>query len=178
MKHCNKCNRDREDCEFYTDKRNKDRLKTPCIECTREYQKGNNAKRVAYYHANKEFMRAAYRKGGVYAKERDHSGDYEKRKEYFNKLGEKPERKYAQIKSGAKTRGIELTLTYEEFEPLWKQPCFYCDDESTGLDRIDSDKGYVIDNVVPCCWFCNQSKGTRTQDEFLNKISKIYKKHF
>ena len=30
--------------------------------------------------------------------------------------------------------------------------------ESTGLDRVDSNKGYTDDNVVPCCGSCNQLK--------------------
>jgi hypothetical protein len=30
-----------------------------------------------------------------------------------------------------------------------------------GVDRIDSDAGYTLDNLVPCCFVCNQIKGNR-----------------
>ena len=42
-----------------------------------------------------------------------------------------------------------------------------------GIDRIDSSKGYVFDNCVPCCKHCNIMKMTMTIDEFINKIKKI-----
>ena len=30
-----------------------------------------------------------------------------------------------------------------------------------GVDRIDSNTGYVLENLVPCCFVCNQIKGDR-----------------
>lgn len=30
-----------------------------------------------------------------------------------------------------------------------------------GVDRVDSDLGYQLDNLVPCCFVCNQIKGDR-----------------
>lgn len=181
MKRCTKCQRDLDESEYYVCKK-RNIIKTPCKECTREYQKGNNPKRVAHYHANKEFMRAAYRKGGIYAKERDYKIENERQKEYNKEYRERkrkdPAYQYRRIQRGAKTRGIDFALTYEEYETIWNKPCFYSDDEATGLDRIDSDKGYTIDNVVPCCAFCNYAKGTHTQAEFMEQISKIYRKHF
>jgi len=44
-----------------------------------------------------------------------------------------------------------------------------------GLDRVDSDKGYSVDNVVPCCWKCNMFKNTLSLSEFLEHVNKIYK---
>lgn len=35
-----------------------------------------------------------------------------------------------------------------------------------GIDRVDSDKGYVTGNVLPCCRICNCAKGTLTKTEF------------
>ena len=39
-----------------------------------------------------------------------------------------------------------------------------------GIDRINSDKGYTIDNCVPCCAQCNHMKLDYTTEEFLTKI--------
>lgn len=36
----------------------------------------------------------------------------------------------------------------------------------TGLDRVDNNRGYVKGNVVPCCWECNQKKGTKSPEDF------------
>ena len=66
-------------------------------------------------------------------------------------------------KSNAKIRGLAFTLTKEEYTNLINSHCDYCDNElgsptnSTGygLDRLDNDRGYEIDNVVPCCVVCN-----------------------
>ena len=44
-----------------------------------------------------------------------------------------------------------LELVWFEFSPSWRTP-------PSNLDRKDSSKGYSSDNVVPCCWRCNQGK--------------------
>jgi hypothetical protein len=43
-----------------------------------------------------------------------------------------------------------------------------------GIDRLDSTKGYSIENCVPCCWPCNNFKLGRNKEEFLEIIEKIY----
>jgi hypothetical protein len=45
----------------------------------------------------------------------------------------------------------------------------------SGLDRIDSEKGYVHGNVVPCCWECNKIKSALPLDVFLALIARIQK---
>lgn len=47
--------------------------------------------------------------------------------------------------------------------------------KTNGIDRIDSSKGYTLDNCVPCCKVCNEMKMARTEEEFLAQITKIYK---
>ena len=61
---------------------------------------------------------------------------------------------------------------------LISSPCAYCgkiQEQFNGLDRIDSSKGYTIDNVVSCCKYCNFAKNDLTVDEFKEHISEIYK---
>lgn len=89
----------------------------------------------------------------------------------------------------AKKRGISWGLAADEFKELTKKPCHYCgglpgdvtvygssngEYEYNGLDRIDSEKGYFPDNVLPCCWSCNRMKGEMAYIEFLNFIERIY----
>lgn len=46
-----------------------------------------------------------------------------------------------------------------------------------GVDRVDSSKGYTIDNVVPCCDICNRMKLDKDITEFFDTIKRIYEKH-
>jgi hypothetical protein len=41
--------------------------------------------------------------------------------------------------------------------------------EVTGLDRKDNDKGYLQDNVVPCCYDCNTKKKFKPYEKFLEE---------
>ena len=57
---------------------------------------------------------------------------------------------------------------------ITKDPCFYCDDDAElGIDRIDNNIGYVLDNYCSCCISCNVAKGEMTQEEFLKLMRKI-----
>ena len=46
-----------------------------------------------------------------------------------------------------------------------------------GIDRVDSSKGYTLDNCVPCCSICNTMKLNYTLQEFSDHITKVYN-HF
>jgi 5-methylcytosine-specific restriction endonuclease McrA len=43
----------------------------------------------------------------------------------------------------------------------------------SGIDRKDSSKGYILSNVVSCCFTCNKAKGTMSEKEFLEWIDRI-----
>jgi len=88
----------------------------------------------------------------------------------------KPEQvKFAQYKSGAKKRNIGFSLSKEEFLTFWQKSCFYCGDKvaTIGLDRIDSSKGYSLDNVVSCCAICNTMKLALPREIFIAHCYKI-----
>lgn len=57
------------------------------------------------------------------------------------------------------------------------QPCYYCghplNETGIGLDRLDSDRGYVLDNVVPCCGTCNMAKGVYFTSAEMLKLGKV-----
>lgn len=97
---------------------------------------------------------------------------------------------YCDYKKGAKKRNIDFDLSKEEFLSLIKQKCYYCGDDPAnikrsqhnqmdfviynGIDRKDNNIGYILNNCLPCCSFCNFSKRDNTQEYFFNKINKIY----
>lgn len=86
-------------------------------------------------------------------------------------------------KRNAKNRNLCFQLSKEEFIEITKKPCYYCGDfgfisptneKYNGIDRIDSQKGYEKNNVVPCCSNCNKMKLDLSQNDFLYHIQKIY----
>lgn len=86
-------------------------------------------------------------------------------KQYDKDRSKFPRAKWSTLKSNAKRRGYELTLTFEQFVEINGKICFYCDGRSgykdeagTRLDRLNNSRGYTLDNVVPCCSFCNKIK--------------------
>ena len=86
---------------------------------------------------------------------------------------------YALYKRSAKKRNIEFNIEKEVFINLITQNCIYCntvppqDSGRNGLDRVNNQKGYLLGNIVPCCFKCNQMKGQLSLQEFYNHIYKI-----
>lgn len=101
-------------------------------------------------------------------------------------------------KAQAKNRNIVWDLTYEEAILLLKSNCHYCGRKPNksfnsytqrkfseqknkfeilcnGIDRIDSNLGYVKNNVVSCCKICNFAKNNLTCDEFMSWINDLVK---
>jgi hypothetical protein len=94
---------------------------------------------------------------------------------YRNSPGQIKSVKLAQYKSGAKKRGIDWRLSKDQFLSLWQKPCFYCGDlvPTIGIDRISSNEGYSIDNVISCCAICNTMKLALPRDVFIQHCHKI-----
>lgn len=84
--------------------------------------------------------------------------------------------RYTEYKSGAKYRGIEWNLSFEDFSVLWKTPCSYCGSniETCGIDRIDSNLGYTKENITSSCKQCNQSKMDQSLDDFISWVKRAY----
>jgi hypothetical protein len=84
-------------------------------------------------------------------------------------------RVYTAYKTRCKKSGREFTLTPEYFHKYWNSSCHYCGDKlpKIGFDRVDNDKGYTEDNVVPCCEICNKMKHVMGYDEFIKRCELI-----
>ena len=96
---------------------------------------------------------------------------------------------FSQYRTGARRKGFVFALSLSEFESLTLSDCYYCGSvpqnivhgwqgkgayECNGIDRLDSDVGYVAGNCVPCCTMCNMAKRTTSVDEFRNWIARVY----
>jgi len=99
---------------------------------------------------------------------------------------------YSNYRYTAKARGLVFRLSKDQLRYLVTQNCFYCGSlprkykdgpnrngnfERNGIDRIDNEKGYTLDNTVPCCELCNRIKKAMGIGEFLGHINKIAERH-
>jgi hypothetical protein len=70
--------------------------------------------------------------------------------------------RYCCARRDAKYKGMSFTLTREEYLNFRDKPCHYCGGQlpetGLGLDRIDNSKGYTLENVLPCCRWCNTAR--------------------
>ena len=78
----------------------------------------------------------------------------------------------------ANRRNLEFQLSKDIFCNIIKENCHYCNEINNeknfnGIDRLDSNKGYMVDNCVSCCSLCNYLKNKTSFDVFINRIQHI-----
>lgn len=119
---------------------------------------------------------------------------YQTRQKYF-------EPKLASAARIWKKRYSDGDLTLNDFYQLSQNPCYYCDEipknlanaakedpksssqakslgdfRYNGLDRVDNNLPHNLNNVVPCCKYCNFAKRERSQLEFAEWIKRLVRK--
>lgn len=94
------------------------------------------------------------------------------------------EARYRSLRRHAELRGLSCDITYEEYLSFANKPCFYCGDriempgigrpdQRYSLDRVNNYFGYQLDNLVSCCWKCNQAKHDMSQQDFIDMCRKV-----
>jgi hypothetical protein len=111
---------------------------------------------------------------------------------------------WSSYKKGARERRLEWSLTEEQFRTLTSSPCYYTGREPNqearscqtrkrdkrglspfsggvylynGIDRLDSSKGYTLENCVPACGAANKAKLELSHDEFIALCKEIADRH-
>jgi len=82
------------------------------------------------------------------------------------------------LKRAAIIRGIEWKLSNEDAKEMLTSPCVYCkhidlEVRVNGIDRLDSNVCYTVENCRPCCKNCNYMKGTYDPITFINLAKRI-----
>ena len=92
-------------------------------------------------------------------------------------------------RKSARLRNLCFDLSESEVKMLFSGNCFYCGTEPgcfvqtkfkngsiliNGIDRLESEIGYSVGNVVSCCSTCNFAKLEMTKDEFLEWIERVH----
>ena len=82
------------------------------------------------------------------------------------------------VKFASEKRGIEWQLSDDDAKEMMTSPCVYCghldlEVRVNGIDRLDSNVCYTIENCRPCCKDCNYMKGTYDPATFIERCKKI-----
>ncbi len=86
--------------------------------------------------------------------------------------------KYYRFLSESKNRNINNEISEDIYNLTISQPCTYCKnnfvDGCRGIDRINSEIGYIIGNIIPCCYTCNLMKNILDKNDFFKHLKRIY----
>ena len=83
-------------------------------------------------------------------------------------------RRFQLTRGRAKHSGITWELSVAEYIEIVNQPCAYCGIEGhSGLDQVQPRAGYTLGNVLPCCWFCNDVKGSVFTADEMRKLGPV-----
>lgn len=99
--------------------------------------------------------------------------------------------RFYQYKKNAIKMSREFSLTQLQFKTFLLGECTYCGSPPSsvvkargkhqkgfyynGVDRVDNEKGYTIDNCVTCCTICNLMKRKMSVISFIDHVKKIAK---
>lgn len=166
-KKCTKCKQKKNLSEFHKDSSNLDGLYPWCKECKnlkrREYVIANSDKEKKYREENKEKIASKSRIWYLANKERRSAV----RKKYYeaNKARNHAYSNARNRKAGPITKEVLDHI-------IWckEQLCSYCWQIGGQHDHvlpISKGGAHSVDNIVPCCQRCNDSKGSKLLVEFL-----------
>jgi len=85
---------------------------------------------------------------------------------------------YKHYALNAARRKIEFNLDKKIFLYLIHHNCYLCgkktdNEHQNGIDRVDNNKGYILENVQPCCGNCNFIKNKFSLQTIFDKFKKI-----
>lgn len=77
-----------------------------------------------------------------------------------------------------KNRGLTFELTADEYTAFKNAGCYLCGIAASlthrnGIDRLDSGRGYILDNCRTCCTHCNMMKSDFSLEEFVKQCRRI-----
>lgn len=112
---------------------------------------------------------------------------------YQRKLGYRKQRNALgsnqfSAREGRSRQPVEWALTLDEYVTLVTGECFYCGVppsqrphginmgvlKRNGIDRVNNDEGYTLDNCVSCCSPCNREKRAQSQRVFIENTRRRY----
>lgn len=161
-KFCKRCQTDQPRTNFFKSKTGKYGIAFYCKDCAKIINKD-------YVQRNRERVSLLNKK---YRQE--HKKEIAEYRKIYHQT---PKRRFQDYKKRAKQKELQFQLSFDQFMSFWDKACSYCgkDFKGIGIDRIDSNQGYIINNCQSCCPICNKMKSNYDEKFFLDRIKLIYK---
>lgn len=187
---CSKCNLSKPLSEFYTETRDgKTRTRRECKECFKKRVRVNEKKNRAYINARKRAPGSRYKQWRkLYDAEHKEHQDAQERAWRQTVPGI-----YCSLRHNAMKRKVPFDITKEAFFDWYKsQPetCCYCKmtvvecalypghgSRHLTVDRMDSNRGYSLDNIVLACPICNTVKNNVLTYKQMLEVGKMIKEN-
>jgi hypothetical protein len=162
---CSKCKQEKPTTEYYADPKAKRGFQYQCKSCCKVTRNNYCERNYERYYQNQTDSR--------------------------NKFQGRMKECFFNARSRAKRKGMEFNLSCDDLIVVWDRQNGKCaitgiemqliqasrkkaNPARVSVDRIDSNKGYTIDNIQMVCWVVNQMKGDRTEAEFRFWIDALY----
>lgn len=89
---------------------------------------------------------------------------------------------YNGYRHSAFIRNLKFDITQHQFNIITSMDCYLCGKKTTylhhnGIDRVDNEICYQIDNLLPCCGDCNYMKFIHNIYDVFIKMLQIHVKH-
>ena len=86
--------------------------------------------------------------------------------------------RFGAYRARAQKMGLPFEITEQQFNQFRLTPCRYCQRpvdamNKSGVDRVNNDLGYTMDNCVACCSECNAMKRKWSHEEFMGTIFRV-----
>lgn len=168
--------------EYYAN--NKEEILQKCTEYrqTHKEEKAARDKKYAQEHQEKiKQYQKEYRESHKMLNSEYQKQYRQKNKARLDEYKKSPHVRYKVYQNNARHKNRNFDLSEEDFVEMTKQPCIYCGgysdtysgEQFNGIDRIDSNIGYSINNCVTCCSTCNRMKMDLDVDEWISKMKQI-----
>jgi len=178
MKKCTKCGKEKSLDGFHRDKQKRDGRNPACKDCI-------NARVAKFMSSPKQrAKKRAYDKDPAKMKEKQRRRKQPNNRAvelaYVNKMTTRTNAKAGAANAHAKRLGSDLRLTGEQVQNLFDSHgwcCYYCDVQSVDTSVMTLDHVIpfarggqnTIQNCVPACAACNNSKNDKLEGEFTNE---------
>lgn len=168
--------------EYY--ERNKEKILKKCAEYTATHKEEKAVRDRKYAQEHKEQKRQYQKEYRESHKEvnAEYQKQYRvKNKDRLDEYKKSPHVRYKSYQNNARNKNRNFDLSEDDFVEMTRQPCIYCGEYSdtyngelfNGIDRINSNLGYSIDNCVPCCATCNRMKMDLDVNDWVGKMKQI-----
>ena len=93
------------------------------------------------------------------------------------KYNQSPMGRYRSFVSCHIKKGVIVELSFEQYQELKLQECYFCSQPSSSLRRFNKNIGYTIENTLPVCPKCQVARWQQTPEEFIAYAKAIVDRH-